>query len=179
MVLIFILLQHDSVGPHGGFSFFVFKELVNNRHYSKLLRLGEEFQEELASFLKDRSDLLWLHEIYLNQFPSASETLHTYALRGSPDEDASVTTSRKPLSFAARRRLLYLSKIAATAGSLPSLMLYSALKQLFRNFSYSLHTFMALLKITVFCMIDNTEESIYTFLVIKVNSHASMPMQNC
>nr|CAB3496608.1 unnamed protein product [Digitaria exilis] len=109
-------LMHDSVGPHGGFSFFVFKELVNSRHYSKLLRLGEEFQEELASFLKDRSDLLWLHEIYLNQFSSASETLHTYALRGSPDEDASVTTSRKPLSFAERRRLLYLSKIAATAG---------------------------------------------------------------
>jgi len=108
-------LMHDSVGPHGGFSFFVFKELVNRRHYSKLLRLGEEFQEELASFLKERSDLLWLHEICLNQFSSASETLHTYALHGSPDEDASVTTSRKPLSFGERRRLLYLSKIAATA----------------------------------------------------------------
>ncbi|OEL23744.1 Nuclear pore complex protein NUP133 [Dichanthelium oligosanthes] len=109
-------LMHDSVGPHGGFSFFVFKELVNSGHYSKLLRLGEEFQEELASFLKDRSDLLWLHEICLNQFSSASETLHTYALRCSPGEDVSITTSRKPLSFAERRRLLYLSKIAATAG---------------------------------------------------------------
>ncbi|CAL4929903.1 unnamed protein product [Urochloa decumbens] len=109
-------LMHDSVGPHGGFSFFVFKELVNSKQYSKLLRLGEEFQEELASFLKDRSDLLWLHEICLNYFSSASETLHTYALRGSLDEDASVTTSTKPLSFAERRRLLYLSKIAATAG---------------------------------------------------------------
>jgi nuclear pore complex protein Nup133 len=113
----FILLQHDSVGPHGGFSFFVFKELVNSRQYSKLLRLGEEFQEELAGFLKDRNDLLWLHEICLNQFSSASETLHTYALRGGPDEDASVTTSTKALSFAERRRLLYLSKIAATAGT--------------------------------------------------------------
>ncbi|CAL4938341.1 unnamed protein product [Urochloa decumbens] len=109
-------LMHDSVGPHGGFSFFVFKELVNSKQYSKLLRLGEEFQEELASFLKDRSDLLWLHEICLNYFSSASETLHTYALRGSLDEDANVTTSTKPLSFAERRRLLYLSKIAATAG---------------------------------------------------------------
>ncbi|XP_066396963.1 nuclear pore complex protein NUP133-like isoform X2 [Miscanthus floridulus] len=109
-------LMHDSVGPHGGFSFFVFKELVNRGDYSKLLRLGEEFQEELASFLKERSDLLWLHEICLNQFSTASETLHTYALRGSPDGDASFTTSRKPLSFVERRRLLYLSKIAATAG---------------------------------------------------------------
>lgn len=112
----FILLQHDSVGPHGGFSFFVFKELVNRGDYSNLLRLGEEFQEELASFLKERSDLLWVHEICLNQFSSASDTLHTYALRRSPDGDASFTTSRKPLSFAERRRLLYLSKIAATAG---------------------------------------------------------------
>lgn len=109
-------LMHDSVGPHGGFSFFVFKELVNRRHYAKLLRLGEEFQEELANFLKKRSDLLWLHEICLNQFSSASETLHTYALRGNPDEYTSLTTSRKPLSFIERRRLLYLSKIAATAG---------------------------------------------------------------
>nr|ACR34617.1 unknown [Zea mays] len=109
-------LMHDSVGPHGGFSFFVFKELVNRGDYSNLLRLGEEFQEELASFLKERSDLLWVHEICLNQFSSASDTLHTYALRRSPDGDASFTTSRKPLSFAERRRLLYLSKIAATAG---------------------------------------------------------------
>ncbi|CAN6295932.1 unnamed protein product [Urochloa humidicola] len=109
-------LMHDSVGPHGGFSFFVFKELVNSKQYSKLFRLGEEFQEELAGFLKDRSDLLWLHEIYLNHFSSASETLHTYALRGNSDEDASVTTSTKPLSFAERRRLLYLSKITAAAG---------------------------------------------------------------
>ena len=129
----FILLQHDSVGPHGGFSFFVFKELVNRGDYSKLLRLGEEFQEELASFLKERSDLLWLHEICLNQFSTASETLHTYALRGSPDGDASFTTSRKPLSFVERRRLLYLSKIAATAGRCFCLLscytLQSALKQ--------------------------------------------------
>ncbi|GJN30761.1 hypothetical protein PR202_gb19097 [Eleusine coracana subsp. coracana] len=116
MILMLILLQHDSVGPHGGFSFFVFKELANNRHYSKLLRLGEEFQDELASFLKDRSDLLWLHEICLNQFSSASKTLHTYALLESREEDAGLATSRKPLSFAERRRLLYLSKIAATAG---------------------------------------------------------------
>jgi nuclear pore complex protein Nup133 len=116
VILTLILLQHDSVGPHGGFSFFVFKELVNNRHYSKLLRLGEEFQEELANFLKDQSDLLWLHEICLNQFSSASKTLHTCALLEDPEEDAGLTTSRKPRSIAERRRLLYLSKIAAAAG---------------------------------------------------------------
>jgi nuclear pore complex protein Nup133 len=112
MILTLILLQHDSVGPHGGFSFFVFKELVNNRHYSKLLRLGEEFQEELASFLKDRSDLLWLHEICLNQFSSASKPPHTCALL----EDPGPTTNRKPRSIAERRRLLYISKIATAAG---------------------------------------------------------------
>ena len=86
------------------------------RQYSKLLRLGEEFQEELASFLKDQNDLLWLHEICLNQFSVASETLHKCALRLSPGEDANLTSNRKALSFVERRRLLYLSKIAATAG---------------------------------------------------------------
>ena len=153
----FILLQHDSVGPHGGFSFFVFKELVIRRHYSKLLRLGEEFQEELASFLKERSDLLWLHEICLNQFSSASETLHTYALHGSPDEDASVTTSRKPLSFGERRRLLYLSKIAATAGS--CLFLLSCYTLDGNNYSGTCHILSIKLwhygKIYFYCLLDN------------------------
>jgi nuclear pore complex protein Nup133 len=111
-----LLLQHDSVGPHGGFSFYVFKQLINNGQHAKLLRLGEEFQEELASFLKDRKDLLWLHEIFLNQFSTASETLHTCALRLSSGEDADLTSNRKSMSFVERRRLLYLSKIAATAG---------------------------------------------------------------
>ncbi|KAL5210845.1 hypothetical protein ABZP36_006468 [Zizania latifolia] len=106
-------LMHDSVGPHGGFSFFVFKQLLNRRQYAKLLRLGEEFQEELASFLKERDDLLWLHEICLSQFSSASETLHTHA---RPEEDANLTSNRKPLTFVERKRLLYLSKIAAAAG---------------------------------------------------------------
>ncbi|XP_015691167.1 nuclear pore complex protein NUP133 isoform X2 [Oryza brachyantha] len=109
-------LMHDSVGPHGGFSFFVFKQLLNRRQHAKLLRLGEEFQEDLASFLKERDDLLWLHEIRLNQFSSASETLHTCALHVSPEEGANLTSNRKPLSFVDRRRFLYLSKIAAAAG---------------------------------------------------------------
>uniref|UniRef100_A0A0D9VRF8 Nucleoporin Nup133/Nup155-like N-terminal domain-containing protein n=1 Tax=Leersia perrieri TaxID=77586 RepID=A0A0D9VRF8_9ORYZ len=109
-------LMHDSVGPHGGFSFFVFKQLLNRRQYAKLSRLGEEFQEELATFLKGRDDLLWLHEIYLNQFSSASETLHNCALLVSPEEDANLTSNRKQLSFVERKRFLYLSKIAAAAG---------------------------------------------------------------
>ncbi|XP_052147863.1 nuclear pore complex protein NUP133 [Oryza glaberrima] len=106
-------LMHDSVGPHGGFSFFVFKQLVNRRQHAKLLRLGEEFPEELANFLKERDDLLWLHEICLNRFSSASKTLHTLV---SPEEDANLTSNRKSLSFVERRRFLYLSKIAAAAG---------------------------------------------------------------
>lgn len=109
-------LMHDSVGPRGGFGFYVFEQLTNSRQYAKLLRLGEEFQEMLASFLKDRTDLLWLHEICLNQFSAASETLRTCALLSTPRENADLTSNRKPLSFVERRRLLYLSKIAATAG---------------------------------------------------------------
>lgn len=108
-----LMLQHDSVGPHGGFSFFVFKQLVKRRQHAKLLRLGEEFPEELANFLKERDDLLWLHEICLNRFSSASKTLHTLV---SPEEDANLTSNRKSLSFVERRRFLYLSKIAAAAG---------------------------------------------------------------
>lgn len=54
-------LMHDSVGPKRGFSYFVFQQLYNNKQFSKLMRLGEEFQEELAIFLKQHQDLLWLH----------------------------------------------------------------------------------------------------------------------
>jgi len=176
----FILLQHDSVGPHGGFSFFVFKELVNRGDYSKLLRLGEEFQEELASFLKEWSDLLWLHEICLNQFSSASETLHTYALRGSPDGDASFTTSRKPLSFVERRRLLYLSKIAATAGRCFCVLLWYTLHwNNSSGTSHILHTFMALHKIEfpyimkmLFYQLQNLNKEFVRLSWLLVISHA-------
>ncbi|XP_074570671.1 nuclear pore complex protein NUP133 [Curcuma longa] len=113
-------LMHESVGPKGGFSYFVFKQLMTSQQFSKLLRLGEEFQDELAIFLKEHKDLLWLHEIFLNQFSAASETLHAIAL--SPDDSLHPTSEESPtetkrfLSLADRRRLLNLSKIAAAAG---------------------------------------------------------------
>ncbi|PWA67655.1 Nucleoporin, Nup133/Nup155-like, C-terminal [Artemisia annua] len=59
-----------------GFSNFVFKQMHNSKQFSKLMRLGEEFPTDLTIFLKERPDLLWLHEIFLHQFYSASETLH-------------------------------------------------------------------------------------------------------
>ncbi|WCJ37399.1 Nucleoporin Nup133/Nup155-like [Euphorbia peplus] len=114
-------LMRESMGPKGGFSQFVFKQLCVKKQFSKLLRLGEEFQEELLIFLKHRQDLLWLHELFLHQFSSASETLHTLALSqdelsvseaeegADPEHASSITTQ------ADRKRLLYLSKIASMA----------------------------------------------------------------
>ncbi|XP_071736708.1 nuclear pore complex protein NUP133 [Rutidosis leptorrhynchoides] len=115
-------LMHDSMGPKGGFSNFVFKQMYNNKQLSKLMRLGEEFPEELAIFLKEHPDLLWLHEIFLHQFSSSSETLHLLALSDDADTN-SVAETEEPRSYpkvqptlADRRRLLNLSKIAAVAG---------------------------------------------------------------
>ncbi|KAG0496190.1 hypothetical protein HPP92_000881 [Vanilla planifolia] len=113
-------LMHDSCGPKGGFSKFVFDQLIKNHQYAKLLKLGEEFQEELASFLKDKIELRWLHEIFLSQFSSASETLHSLALY-QDDSSALIDKLEFPKlqmrnSLADRRRLLNLSKIAAAAG---------------------------------------------------------------
>lgn len=118
----FCFAQHDSMGPKGGFSYFVFKQLYEKRQISKLLRLGEEFQEELSIFLKHHRNLLWLHELFLHQFSSASETLHVLAL--SQDEtsisEAEETTdhvqNRFITTLADRKRLLNLSKIAIMAG---------------------------------------------------------------
>ncbi|KAK8919165.1 hypothetical protein KSP39_PZI021307 [Platanthera zijinensis] len=113
-------LMHDSHGPKGGFSKFVFKQLIKKRQYANLLRLGEEFRDELASFLKDNNHLLWLHEIYLSQFSSASKTL--YALALSQDDSSAFIEEQEfecitmPSSIADRRRLLNLSKIAVAAG---------------------------------------------------------------
>lgn len=121
-ILNVIFLQHESLGPKGGFSYFVFKQLMTSHQYSKLLRLGEEFQEELAIFLKEHKDLLWLHELYLKQFSSASETLHAVALSlddGPPlmtEEEPEMVQIKRSSSLADRRRLLNLSKIAAVAG---------------------------------------------------------------
>lgn len=115
-------LMHDSIGPKGGFSYFVFRQLIKSRQHSELLRLGEEFQEELASFLKEHKDLLWLHELFLHRFCSASETLHALSLTQDDasalmiEEEPESAHIKRPLSLADRRRLLNLSKIAATAG---------------------------------------------------------------
>ncbi|KAJ6729274.1 NUCLEAR PORE COMPLEX PROTEIN NUP133 [Salix viminalis] len=115
-------LMHESMGPKGGFSNFVFKQLYEKRQFSKLLRLGEEFQEELSIFLKHHRNLLWLHELFLHHFSSASETLHVLAL--SQDEtvisEAEETTdhvqNRFITTLADRKRFLNLSKIAIMAG---------------------------------------------------------------
>ncbi|OMP04869.1 hypothetical protein COLO4_09229 [Corchorus olitorius] len=114
-------LMHESVGPRSGFSCFVFKQLYEKKQYSKLLRLGEEFQEELSIFLNHHRDLLWLHELFLHQFSEASETLHNLAL--SQDEGTNLTTEdddadhANPVpTLADRRQILNLSKIAAFAG---------------------------------------------------------------
>lgn len=110
------------MGPKGGFSYFVFKQLYDTKQFSKLIRLGEEFQSELATFLKQHEDLLWLHQAFLHQFFSASETLHKLAL--SQDDDSIVAAVEGTESHGAgmeptlaeRKRLLHLSKIAVVAG---------------------------------------------------------------
>ncbi|KAA8524826.1 hypothetical protein F0562_011249 [Nyssa sinensis] len=115
-------LMRDSMGPKGGFSYFVFKQLYEKKQFSKLIRLGEEFQEELATFLKQHRDLLWLHEVFRHQFSSASETLHVLALSqddrstsAAEEGTESCDTLLEP-TLAERKRLLNLSKIAAMAG---------------------------------------------------------------
>ncbi|KAI3969523.1 hypothetical protein MKX01_020084 [Papaver californicum] len=115
-------LMHESLGPRGGFSYYVFEQLYQSHQFGKLLRLGEEFQEELAIFLKQHKDLLWLHEMFLNQFSSASETLHALALFQENDSASAsengldVDSVRSEQSLADRKRLLHLSKISALAG---------------------------------------------------------------
>ncbi|KAG2266286.1 hypothetical protein Bca4012_076269 [Brassica carinata] len=114
-------LMHEGVGPQGGFGYFVFQQLYDMTQFSMLLRLGEGFQDELLIFLKRHSDLMWLHEVFLHQFPSASDTLHALAL--AQDEESmkaieegrvSETEDVQP-TFAERKRFLNLSKIAYVA----------------------------------------------------------------
>uniref|UniRef100_A0A2N9HRM5 Nucleoporin Nup133/Nup155-like N-terminal domain-containing protein n=1 Tax=Fagus sylvatica TaxID=28930 RepID=A0A2N9HRM5_FAGSY len=114
-------LMHESMGPNGGFSYFVFKQLYEKKQFSKLLRLGEEFPEELSIFLRQHEELLWLHEVFLNQFSSASEILHILALSHDESSISAVEEGADPdsmnleLKLADRKRLLNLSKIAARA----------------------------------------------------------------
>ncbi|KAG6662966.1 nuclear pore complex protein NUP133 isoform X1 [Carya illinoinensis] len=116
-------LMHESMGPNGGFSYFVFKELYEKRQVSKVLRLGEEFPEELSIFLRQHQELLWLHEVFLNQFSSASEILHVLALScdqnsiSASEEQADLDSIDFKPKLVDRKRLLNLSKIAAWAAT--------------------------------------------------------------
>lgn len=105
-------MQHECVG----LSRFAFEQLINRGEYGKLLRLGEEFPEDLAHFLKEteRIDLSWLHHIHLKDFSSASDTLHALGL--SPSAPPQPKRKSLPPSLSQRKRFLYLSKIAALAG---------------------------------------------------------------
>ncbi|KAK7386042.1 hypothetical protein VNO78_32102 [Psophocarpus tetragonolobus] len=115
-------IMHESLGPNGGFSYYVFKRLHESRQFSQLLRLGEEFPEELSIFLREHPDLLWLHDLFLYQFSSASETLHALALSQNlqstsvaEEEGGEQECMKMKLKLTDRKSLLYLSKIAAFA----------------------------------------------------------------
>ncbi|VFR00784.1 unnamed protein product [Cuscuta campestris] len=112
-------LMHESMGRTGGFCYFVFQRMYENKQFSKLMRFGEEFQEELTIFLKRHQDLLWLHEVFLYEFSSATETLHVLALSQDDDRISDMEASYasdKRTSLSDRKRFLNLSKIAAMAG---------------------------------------------------------------
>lgn len=117
-----VCVQRESLGPSGGFSNYVFKKLHESRQFSELLRLGEEFPEELCIFLREHPDLLWLHDLFLHQFSSASETLHALALTQNllstsvAEEEGEQECMKLKLKLFDRKKLLYLSKIAAFAG---------------------------------------------------------------
>ncbi|KAL0445240.1 UNVERIFIED_CONTAM: Nuclear pore complex protein [Sesamum latifolium] len=88
----------------------------------KAYEIGEEFQDELAMFLKQHPDLLWLHEVFLHQFSSASETLHAISLSkddksiSAVEEIDGCSSSRCTLTLAKRKHFLNLAKISAAAG---------------------------------------------------------------
>ncbi|XP_010045890.2 nuclear pore complex protein NUP133 isoform X2 [Eucalyptus grandis] len=113
-------LMRDSMGPKGGFSYFVFEQLYEKKEFAKLLRLGEEFPEELSIFLQQYRDLCWLHEVFLHRFSSASDTLHALGLSQDEGNITVVEDGVEPrdlnLTLSDRKRFLNLSKIAALAG---------------------------------------------------------------
>lgn len=109
------------MGPKGGFSYYVFEQLYNNKQFSKLIKLGEEFPDELLTFLKLHNELLWLHQLFVHQFSAASETLHKLAFSQNAafTSESEVLESRHPIigpTLTDRKRFLNLSKIAALAG---------------------------------------------------------------
>eukprot|EP00252_Welwitschia_mirabilis_P012499 TRINITY_DN2758_c0_g2_i1.p1 TRINITY_DN2758_c0_g2~~TRINITY_DN2758_c0_g2_i1.p1 ORF type:complete len:319 (+),score=67.62 TRINITY_DN2758_c0_g2_i1:25-957(+) len=109
----------------GRFSNFVFEQCYKNHDFSTLLRLGEEFPEELRLFLQNHKNLLWLHEIFLGNFTCASETLHMLSLSQKDSQDAleeeegEEDASTTEFSLVERKHFLHLSKISALAGRSP------------------------------------------------------------
>ncbi|KAI5071016.1 hypothetical protein GOP47_0013267 [Adiantum capillus-veneris] len=119
-------LMHESMGlREGRFSNFVFEQCYKSKQFSKLLRLGEEFKDDLALFLQNHKDLLWLHELYMQHFTLTSSTLHWLAFSKEPAVSAMVESIQgelRPsckvgkLKIADRKRLLNLAKLSALAG---------------------------------------------------------------
>lgn len=158
-----VYVQHESLGPNGGFSYYVFKKLHESRQFSQLLRLGEEFPEELSIFLKEHPDLLWLHDLFLHHFSSASETLHALALTQNmqstsvAEEEEEQVYMKMKLKLTDRKNLLYLSKIAAFAG----MVLYSFHMQI-SSFLFIL--FYTSLDVLLLTLIPRTSEILNSFM---------------
>jgi len=91
----------------GRFSRFVFDHCYQQGQYARLLRLGEEFGEEVAAYLEQHPLLLWLHQLFLRRFSRAAGTLHTLAF----------SQKSAPPNINHRRRLLHLAKLSALAGN--------------------------------------------------------------
>ncbi|CAA0831091.1 Nuclear pore complex protein NUP133 [Striga hermonthica] len=115
---------HENIRPKGGFSCFVFKQFYDSIQFSELMLQGEKFLDELATILRQHPDLLWLHELFLRQFSSASETLHALSNLSLPKANRSVsdTDETEPngpqpkLTLAWRKHFLNLAKLSAMAG---------------------------------------------------------------
>lgn len=122
----------------GRFSHYVFEQFYKRKQYSKLLRFGEEFEEELSSFLQEHLHLRWLHELFREKYMSASGTLQSVALL--PDSPATVAGMytndsedgpKHKEKLRDRRRLLFLAKLAVLSGK--NLPLFSTSFSLNRN----------------------------------------------
>lgn len=116
-------LMHESMGAReGSFCYYVFEQCYKNQQFARLLTLGEEFQVELHKFLHDHKDVAWLHDLFLNKFSSASQTLQSLALSSSKGLEVgrdvwhqSPESIVEPLTPVERKHMMYLAKIAALA----------------------------------------------------------------
>lgn len=113
------IMQKESMGlKEGRFSRFVFDRHYQEGQFACLLRFGEDFGEEVASYLEQHPPLLWLHQLHLRRFTRAASTLH--ALAFSQKSSAS-------LDIRHRRRMLHLAKLSALAGNWLSIsIIYSS-----------------------------------------------------